>query len=256
MSSVPHWPLDPWRERWPALRVGITHRGGRRPDGSDVGTERAFDLRLVGATLPGTVERWLQFRAWSGFPVVVHAPQVHGTTVLRHRGAAAAWTVTEPADGHVTAERGVLLTVSVADCVPVYLFDPESEVVGLLHAGRKGVAGGILERGVRTMTDSGAQVARVHVHTGPSICGECYEVGPEVHEELGLPVPPAPEPVDLRSLIAEQALALGIPDAQVSASSECTRCSEGASLFSHRAGDAGRQVAFIGLGPRGVGVET
>jgi len=185
---------------------------------------------------------------------VVHAPQVHGTTVLRHGDSPAAWTVTDPADGHVTGVEGVLLTVSVADCVPVYLFDPEAGIVGLLHAGRKGVAGRILEAGLREMTEAGADASRVYAHAGPAICGDCYEVGPEVHDELGLPVPSQPTPVDLRALLLEQALALGLVPEHVSASTECTRCSPQASLFSHRAGDVGRQVAFIGLGGPGQGV--
>lgn len=251
MTLVPHWPLLEWRERWPELKVGITYRGPRKLDGTGPRTAEAFDLRLIGATRPGTVERWLSFREWSGFPAVVHAPQVHGTAVLRHEEASAAWRITDPADGHVTGLEGLMLTVSIADCVPVYLYDPAARVIGLLHAGRKGVAGEILAAGLGEMTELGAAAPRVHVHAGPSICGECYEVGPEVHGELGLPIPTKPEPVDLRKILRRQALALGIPSEQVSAATECTLCSPDAGLFSHRAGHAGRQVAFIGLAPAG-----
>ena len=249
-GSVPHWPLEAWSEveasgpgrHGPSLTAGITRRGSE-----GVG----FDLRLIGATATGGVERWLALQRWSGFPTVVHAPQVHGTSVLRHRGPAAGWLITEPADGHVTAASGVLLTVSVADCVPVYLFDPQARVIGILHAGRKGVARQILAEGVAAMVASGAKIDRLLVHAGPSICGRCYEVGPEVHGELGLEVPPGPRPVDLPRLLGEQAQSLGIPSDRYTSSALCTRCSAAADLYSHRAGHPGRQVAFIGLGGAG-----
>ncbi len=239
MSFVPHWPLASWQDRWPGLLAGITHSGG---------PEQNFDLRVIGATSPGGAERWLAFRDWSGFPSVVHAPQVHGTKVLRHTSALPGWVLTPQADGHVTGTGGVLLTVSVADCVPVYLYDPSANLVGLLHAGRKGVAHQILQAGLQGLEDLGGRREKVVVHVGPSICGDCYEVGPEVHVELGLPEPEGSEPVDLRAMLREQASGLGISGERFSASNRCTRCPPQAGLFSHRRGHSGRQVAYIGLG--------
>ena len=80
------------------------------------------------------------------------------------------------------------------------------------------------------------------MHLGPSICGRCYEVGTDVYEKLtGWPTR-RPRNVDLRALLAEQAKAHGVT--RWTASAECTRCDNDL-LFSHRAGDAGRQVAVI-----------
>src|SRR5690606_18360795 len=101
-------------------------------------------------------------------------------------------------DGHATRAPGLLLAVSVADCVPVSLVDPERRAVALLHAGWRGAAAGILERGLEVLAERLlARPEDLHVHLGPAICGGCYEVGPEVHRALGLPEPPAPAPVDL-----------------------------------------------------------
>jgi hypothetical protein len=86
------------------------------------------------------------------------------------------------------------------------------------------------------------------VHFGPSICGACYEVGPEVFSALGLDAPPGPAPLDLRGALAARAVAAGVRATNVSVSGLCTRCSRDG-LFSHRGGDRARQVAYLGIAP-------
>jgi hypothetical protein len=138
--------------------------------------------------------------------------------------------------------------VTVADCVPVFVVDPHRRVVGLLHAGWRGTAAGILEAGVSLLAgQSEAEPGNLLVHLGPAICGSCYEVGPEVHAALGLHEPGTPTPVDLRGLLAEKALDLGVMGANITRSTFCTLC--GASpFFSHRGGATQRQVGFLGIG--------
>ncbi|MEJ2677879.1 MAG: polyphenol oxidase family protein, partial [Gemmatimonadota bacterium] len=155
-------------------------------------------------------------------------------------------------DGHVTATPGVLLTVSVADCVPVFLVDARRRAAALLHAGWRGISAGILEEGFRTMTEAFAtEPADLYMHLGPHICGRCYEVGPEVFRALDLDAPAAPAPVDLAEVLARRGLRAGIPQAQISTTAHCTRCGE-ADFFSFRAQRAGlapggHQVAFLGI---------
>jgi hypothetical protein len=84
------------------------------------------------------------------------------------------------------------------------------------------------------------------VHCGPAICGDCYEVGPEVHAALRLPTPPERSPVDLRAVLSARAVAAGVPAGTVSTSSWCTRC-DASCFFSYRAGDAGRQLGLLGV---------
>ena len=87
--------------------------------------------------------------------------QVHGTEV-RAVGPGQGWVQCEGIDGWVTTSPGVLLTVTVADCIPVYLAVP-GRGVALLHAGWRGTAAGILERGVaRLLGATKASLQRNH----------------------------------------------------------------------------------------------
>jgi len=156
--------------------------------------------------------------------------------------------LTRPCDGHATEDAGVLLAVTTADCVPVSMVDPIRGAVALLHAGWRGTAFGIIERGLAVLSGASSDRADLHVHLGPAICGSCYEVGPEVFEALGLPAPPEPEPVDLRSVMAMRVVRAGVPAEQVTRSTLCTLC-DGRGLFSHRGGDGGRQAGYLGMRP-------
>lgn len=85
-------------------------------------------------------------------------------------------------DALVTTDRGLGLVVQVADCVPVVLRDETAGVVAVAHAGRRGVANGIVGRALSTMRQLGA--AEVVAHLGPSICGSCYEVPADLQAEV------------------------------------------------------------------------
>jgi copper oxidase (laccase) domain-containing protein len=103
-----------------------------------------------------------------------------------------------------------------------------------------------VERGIETLSAASSERTDLLVHLGPAICGECYEVGPEVFEALKLPAPSAPEPVDLRRVMAHRASEAGVPAEQITISTLCTLCGDGG-LFSHRGGDGGRQVGYLGM---------
>jgi copper oxidase (laccase) domain-containing protein len=111
-----------------------------------------------------------------------------------------------------------------------------------LHSGWKGTAARIVERGIRALVARGFAADELYVHTGPSICGKCYEVSADVYEQLTGKNPGKPTTVDLRALIADHARALGVE--QISSSSSCTRC-DNDRFYSHRAGDAGRQLGVM-----------
>jgi copper oxidase (laccase) domain-containing protein len=131
------------------------------------------------------------------------------------------------------------MAVTVADCVPVFITHP-SGAAALLHSGWRGTAGRIVERGIACFTARGLAARDLVVHAGPAICGRCYEVSAEVYAELTGARADRPRTVDLRALIAAHARAAGAGNVTVSA--RCTRC-DNDRFYSHRAGDAGRQVA-------------
>ncbi|MFQ6047463.1 MAG: polyphenol oxidase family protein, partial [Gemmatimonadales bacterium] len=149
-------------------------------------------------------------------------------------------------DGHVTASRGVLLGVTTADCVPVYLLHQKSGTIGLVHAGWRGTRDGVLMAAVRKVCRiAGEGPWDLVMHCGVSICGSCYEVGPEVLSMFGGDAERGPGKLDLRAVLAGQAQALGIE--RVTVSSWCTLHHEG-SFHSHRGSGAGggRMLAYLG----------
>lgn len=238
-GPIPRFEIPGWRERFGVV-AGITGRG---PAGAE------FDLGLWTREPVGEVMgRWRRFRgAEPGFRATILGNQTHGVQVARTE-AGEGWIQLEGVDGHVATASGILLTVTVADCVPVYLVDPGGRGIALLHAGWRGTAGGILERGLRLLCGStGSHVSSVVMHCGVGICGSCYEVGREVMDGCGIPVAGGgPWHVDIRSVLVDQAERLGLRE--ISTSGRCTRCQHGL-FFSHRAsgGSDGRQVAYLGM---------
>ncbi len=218
-------------------------------------------------------------RDWGGDPVacserflaagwrsVVRSRQVHGAVVRVHVDPRAGVWMAGDGDGHVTRTPGLLLAVTLADCVPVFVADPVQRAVGLLHAGWRGAAAGMLERGLAALGRGfGSLPSDLFVHLGPAICGQCYEVGPEVFAALGETVPSGPAAVDLRAVLRRRALAAGVDRGRLIVSEECTLCGDGRGdwrdggrgggrvggrYFSHRGGDAGRHLGAIGILPR------
>ena len=173
------------------------------------------------------------------------ARQVHGTRILEHGDSWTGWQRAEGADGHLTLGRGTALAVTIADCVPVFLAHPDG-ATALLHSGWRGTAAGILRRALERVTVLGRPAGEWHLHLGPAICGRCYEVSPDVFEQLTGWQTIRHRHVDLRALLAEQAKESGVK--HVTASPWCTKC-DNDRFFSHRAGDAGRQIGVL-VAPR------
>jgi YfiH family protein len=176
--------------------------------------------------------------------------QVHGTGVAvidGPQGGAVPGT-----DALVTATRGLVLCVLVADCVPVLLADPVAGVVAAVHAGREGVRQGVVPAALSAMASLGARARHVSALLGPAVCGDCYEVPAQMQAEVGRVTPAAAvrtrqgtAGLDLRAGIAETLRKAGIPE--VVQDPRCTV--EDPTLFSHRReGVTGRQAGLVWLG--------
>lgn len=240
--NPPGWLHAGWRERFPWLVQGTT---GRTLEGTPL------DLGLFARGSPAAevLDGWGRLRAATGLPRAVHARQVHEAAVRWHDAGPPGLQVADPCDGHATDRPGILLAVSLADCVPVFVVDPHRRGIAVLHAGWRGAVAGVLERGVAVLGERlGSAPEELHLHLGPSICGRCYEVGPEVFRALGVEAPETPTPLDLRAALADRAVDAGVPGEAVSVSRLCTLCGD-AGLFSHRGGDAGRHVGYLGMRP-------
>ena len=86
----------------------------------------------------------------------------------------------ENVDGLISSNPNLILSLKVADCVPVYLFDPKSKIFGLIHSGWRGAKGMIVSQGINLMIKKGAQLKNIKCYLGPSIGQCCYEVDDNV----------------------------------------------------------------------------
>jgi len=189
------------------------------------------------------IARGTALRAQLGGPAarLATSSQVHGNQVVRHGGEWRGWLRGEDADGHLADERGTAMAVTIADCVPVFLAHP-SGATAVLHSGWRGTEARIVEIAIRQLDALGLRASDLRLHCGPAICGSCYEVSPDVFGRLTGQAVDEPTTVDLRALIAGHAHELGVRD--ISISELCTRC-DNTRFYSHRAGDAGRQLGVI-----------
>ena len=237
-GSVPHrLELEEWRREYGVI-AGIT------------GADDGFDLGLWGPKPGGdTMRMWKSFQDsfTPHFRQFVVSHQQHGRLVGRSNGAHEGLVVSEGLDGHATTDRGILLTVLVADCVPVYLFDPKSGALALLHAGWRGVAAGILEAGIEQLESVGVSGRKdIVMHCGVSICGSCYEVGVEVIEAVLGEHRNTAGTLDIRNALAEQAAKLGMR--KVTVSPLCTvHDSRLFHSFRTSGDEAGRMAAYLGM---------
>ncbi len=172
---------------------------------------------------------------------LVVAHQVHGATLLNHERGWSGLLRTGDADGHVSNGLTTAMAVTLADCVPVFIGHP-SGAAAVVHSGWRGTEAGITALAIGRFIQMGFDATDLLLHCGPSICGSCYEVSPEVYARLTGDSVSRPTPVDLRGLICETARQLGVRNVSVSRS--CTRC-DNSRFYSHRCGDAGRQLGVI-----------
>jgi polyphenol oxidase len=167
------------------------------------------------------------------------ARQVHGAHVHALREPPEESQRELEADGQATRLPHVAATVFAADCLPVALSSGDG--VAMLHAGWRGLAGGILERGIATLRGLGAR-GDMHAAIGPGAGPCCYEAGPEVHAAIGHS---NGANVDLKAAAAQRLRAAGA--VEVRDTGICTICDE--RFFSHRRDDGvtGRQAGVAWL---------
>lgn len=211
-------PLDAIDLELPGARVRFTGRAG----GVSEGPYASLNLGRWTDDDPAAV-RENRRRAADGAPIAF-ARQVHGTDVVALDAAPADGAVAD-ADGVVTRAHGVAAMVLTADCVPVAL--ASAGAVAMVHAGWKGLSGGVLEAGVAALRADGP----VHAAIGPAAGACCYEVGPEVAERF-------PDwALDGRLLDLKAVAARRLRDAGVASVRDVGRCTmcEPDVFFSHRA---------------------
>lgn len=197
---------------------------------------------------------------------LVFARQVHENGV-RCVDADDAHTLFAPvpyeADGLVTAEKGLVLVIFYADCLPLLFHDPVQEVIAAAHAGWRGTVSDIAGETVRKMqTDFHCDPQNIRAAIGPGISKCCFETGPEVPAAvlsiLGsggaefLSRSGEKAKVDLKGVNAALLHRAGVSHEHILISDECTMCKK-EKYWSHRAthGQRGSQAAVIMLKGQG-----
>jgi YfiH family protein len=139
-------------------------------------------------------------------------------------------------DALVTRVPGLALLVVAADCVPVMLGDSEAGVVGVVHAGWRGVRADVVGSTLDAMRDLGARPDRTRAVVGPAICGLCYDVERERYDAVRSVAPEAASVahggrpgLDLRAAVVARLQGAGV---QTSLHLGCTY--ESAQLYSFR----------------------
>jgi polyphenol oxidase len=156
---------------------------------------------------------------------------VHGAEVAKVEGPGHS----RGYDALLTRERGVVLTVTTADCLPLILTAPGT--VAVAHCGWRGTAAGLPRRVLHAVcAAAGAEPGEARVHLGPCIRPCCYEVGPEVACRFPASVGHQVEGrhrLDLAAAARLQLLESGVPPEAIFDTAACTCCSPGW-YFSHR----------------------
>lgn len=237
---TPDWPAPP------RVRALVTTRSG----GVSIGPYASLNLGIAVNDDPKAVaENRARVRA--------HLPeeprwlkQVHGAAVVAGESVSAL----VEADASVTRTPGVVCVIQMADCMPVLLATRDGSVIGIAHAGWRGLAGGVVERTIEAMrADPAAMIAWL----GPAIGPDTFEVGEEVRAAFVAADPAAVDAfrpldtgkwlADLFTLARQRLARAGLT--AVHGGGLCT-VSDPTRFFSHRRDRlTGRMGAFLWLEP-------
>lgn len=243
----------------------LVHAVSTRSGGVSLPPFQSLNLGFhVGDDATAVLENRRRFARSVGFRLedVVATSQVHGTALhavtRRDVGRGATWPAEESwvCDALVTGAGRVFLMGFSADCPLVVLADAEAHVVGLAHAGWRGVFSDILRKTVAAMTELGAEPSRTFAGISPAIGPCCYEVGGELRDALPADVAdpdrffrPHGEKflLDLPLFCRERLIDAGVRDERIESAGVCSRCDE-RDFFSHRGsrGRTGRHAAVVG----------
>ena len=257
-----------WRRSSLLRQAGIPHAFSTRCGGVSQAPFASLNLGLAEA--PGEPDSWENVRGnWDRLlqacglhgRTLVRARQVHGVGVLQPDIDVGAVRATPPfADGDaiVSGDPGHAVAVRIADCAPVLIADPDSRLVAAVHAGWRGVVGGVVTAALAGMAIRGPGLSRPLVAIGPCIGPRAFEVGSDVRDAFAnarladfvRPRPGVPGKwlADLRAAILRQLVEAGVPGECVDVCETCTVECDATEFSYRREGPrSGRMAAVIGL---------
>ena len=231
-----------------AMAMFTTRRGG-----VSAAPYEALNLSGGVGDLPGAVERnrdLVRGACGDGSHAVTWMRQVHGSAVRQAHPRPGPETLAE-ADAQFTDVPGLPLGVLAADCAPVLVADGQARIIGAAHAGRAGLAAGVVPALLSAMTAAGAAPSRMSAVLGPMICGACYEVPGQLRDQVDRAAPGSgcvtrtgSPGIDIRAGLEAQLTAAGVR--KVTSDRRCT--AESPELYSYRRdGLTGRFAGVVWL---------
>lgn len=185
----------------------------------------------------------------NGFKLLT-AHQIHSSKVIKVGKNSKEKVI---CDGLLTDDRGLFIGVKTADCLPILIFESEKKVAGAIHAGWKGTLKEVALEGIKRMEEEfGSNPRELIAILGPCISVCCYEIGSDVERILLSSFPESIERrgrksyFDLRRANKNLLLKGGLKEENIYEIPLCTMCEEDL-FFSHRRGEKGRNIAFIGI---------
>jgi YfiH family protein len=153
-------------------------------------------------------------------------------------------------DALICREKGVFLTVQTADCFPLMIYIPDSEIVAVVHCGWRGVVSGIVER---VLKECNVSLGNALAVIGPGIQKKCFEVGADVYMQfqdryLAFHKEPQKRLLNLQGVIVDSLLNAGFSIDRIHCESTCTHCAKDL-FYSYRRDGAksGRMQGIIGM---------
>jgi polyphenol oxidase len=186
---------------------------------------------------------------------IVFMDQVHGNRV-QQVSSANTGAFLDNTDGIFTTDTHTFLCVRIADCVPLMVYDPLSEICGVAHIGWKGALKNIASRLIEEMDDAGGiGVKNIRAGIGPSIrvcCYSIYKSRARLFEEtfsefaaIILEDRDGAVYLNLPELVKQQLLAKGITPGHIEESNICTKDNSD-EFFSYR-DTSSRHGLFAGI---------
>ena len=176
-------------------------------------------------------------------PKQIHSPEV---TFVYTPGEIAA------TDALISNSKSIVLSIQVADCIPLFLADPLNGIIGLVHAGWRGIEKRIISDTVNIMVQKGGSRKGIIAFMGPSIRQCCFEIGPEVSKKFPIDClingTRDRSFLDLQQVATNQLIDSQVLDKNILSSEECTKCNPDKYFSYRRSGaKAGRMIGVIGL---------
>ncbi|MDZ7693240.1 MAG: peptidoglycan editing factor PgeF [Balneolaceae bacterium] len=180
---------------------------------------------------------------WTAF-----ADQVHGTRVRSINSGG----IYPETDGLGTRVPGLTLGIQVADCAAVLLADPIFNIVGAVHAGWRGAAGGILLNALNILEEEGSDPSNLRAWVSPCLSLKNFEVGHEVAEQFPVQfvdhITYEKPHVDLKAFLKYQLIDNGLKENYIQLDPHCTIEGDNQFYSFRRENDkAGRMMALIQL---------